>query len=427
MTNVFDPTQRIIHMKKVIVVQRVDPGSDELKNKRQLVELKDLAYAANYSVVGEVIQSRYPDKKYQLGKGKVQELALAVESLNAEKVIFCNELSSMQLYHITDICKCAVIDKFQLILEIFALRATTRRAKLQVELARLEYEIPRARIIVSHLKKEERPGFMGLGSYEDSYEQDIKGRIARIKDELSHVQSHNDSLRSFRHAHGLSLVALAGYTNAGKSTLFNALMGEGVDVADMLFTTLSPVARSMDVMGRKVILTDTVGFIEDLPHWLIDAFRSTLNEIFLADIILLVVDASEPLDIMHGKLLTCHDTLWEQVHGASMITVMNKTDLISHEDLNGKMEALGYLVPNPVLISAKTMKGLDELRQAIRDKLPVWKRKEISMPLSEHSMSVLSWLFKEGVVHSVKYADQILVDLEAREEVMNKIQSFSAK
>jgi GTP-binding protein HflX len=175
-------------MKKVIVVQRVDPDSDDLKNKRQLAELKDLAFAANYSVTGEVIQSRYPDKKYQLGKGKVQELALSVKALDAEKVIFCNELSSMQLYNITDTCKCAVIDKFQLILEIFALRATTRRAKLQVELARLEYEIPRAKIIVSHLKKEERPGFMGLGSYEDSYEQDIKGRIARIKGELSHVQ-----------------------------------------------------------------------------------------------------------------------------------------------------------------------------------------------------------------------------------------------
>jgi GTP-binding protein HflX len=412
-------------MKKVIVVQRIDPGSDELKNKRQLAELKDLAYAAGYSVVGEIIQSRYPDKKYQLGKGKVQELASAVESLNAEKVIFCNELSSMQLYNITEICKCAIIDKFQLILEIFALRATTRRAKLQVELARLEYEIPRARIIVSHLKKEERPGFMGLGSYEDSYEQDIKGRIARIKDELSHVQSHNESLRIFRHSRGFSLVALAGYTNAGKSTLFNTLMDEGVDVADLLFTTLLPVTRSMDVMGRKVILTDTVGFIEDLPHWLIDAFRSTLNEIFFADIILLVVDASEPLDIMHDKLLTCHDTLWEQVHDASIITVMNKIDLVSRKELNVKMEALGYLVPNPVYISAKDMDGLDDLRQAIRDKLPVWRRKEISMPLSEHSMSVLSWLFKEGVVHSVKYTDRILVDLEAREEVMNKIKSFS--
>lgn len=412
-------------MKKVIVVQRIDPDSDELKNKRQLAELKDLAYAAGYSVVGEVIQSRYPDKKYQLGKGKVQELALAVESLNAEKVIFCNELSSMQLYNITEICKCAVIDKFQLILEIFALRATTRRTKLQVELARLEYEIPRARIIISHLKKEERPGFMGLGSYEDSYEQDIKGRMARIKDELSHVQNHSESLRSFRHAHGFSLVALAGYTNAGKSTLFNALMEEEVEVADMLFTTLSPVARSMDVMGRKVILTDTVGFIEDLPHWLIDAFRSTLNEIFFADIILLVVDASEPLDIIHDKLLTCHETLWEQVHDASMITVMNKTDLISRAELNEKMEALGYLVPNPVYISANTMVGLDDLRQAIRNKLPVWKRKEISMPLSEQSMSVLSWLFKEGIVHSVKYTDHILVDLEAREEIMNKIKSVS--
>lgn len=414
-------------MKKVIIVQRTDPGSDELKNKRQLSEMKDLAYAGDYYVIGEMVQSRYPDRKYHLGKGKVHELAMAVESLNAVKVIFCNELSSLQLYNITEICKCAVIDKFQLILEIFALRATTRRAKLQVELARLKYEIPRARTIVSHLKKEERPGFMGLGGYEDSYEQDIKGRIARIKDELSHVQNHNESLRSFRHAHGLSLVALAGYTNAGKSTLFNAIMDENVAVEDMLFTTLSPVARSMDVMGRKVILTDTVGFIEDLPHWLIDAFRSTLDEIFFADIILLVVDASEPLDIMHNKLLTCHETLWEQVHDASMITVMNKTDLISRESLNEKMEALRYLIPNTVLISAKTMDGLDDLRQKIRDRLPIWKRKEISMPLSEHSMSVLSWLFKEGVVHSVKYADQIIVDLEAREEIMNKIQSFSVK
>ncbi len=412
-------------MKKIIVVQRVDPGSDELKNQRQLAELKDLAFAANYSVAGEVIQSRYPDKKYQLGKGKVQELASSVQAMEAEKVIFCNELSSMQLYNITDTCKCAVIDKFQLILEIFALRATTRRAKLQVELARLEYEIPRARIIVSHLKKEERPGFMGLGSYEDSYEQDIKGRIARIKGELRQVQNHNESLRTFRHAHGLSMVALAGYTNAGKSTLFNALMDEGVDVADMLFTTLLPIARSMDVMGRKVVLTDTVGFIEDLPHWLIDAFRSTLDEIFFADIILLVVDASDPLDIMHDKLLTCHETLWEQVHDASMVAVMNKTDLISQEELNEKMEALGYLAPDPIYISAKTMEGLDDLKQAIRAKLPVWKRKEISMPISEYSMSVLSWLFKEGVVHSVKYTDQILVDLEAREEIMNKVKSFS--
>lgn len=412
-------------MQKVIVVQRNDPDSDESKSSRQLAELKDLAYAAGYRVVGELVQSRYPDKKYQIGRGKVQELASVVESLNAEKVIFCNELSSMQLYNIAEICKSHVIDKFQLILEIFALRATTRRAKLQVELARLEYEIPRAKTVVSLLKKEERPGFMGLGSYEDSYEQDIKGRIARIKEELGHVQSHNEALRSFRHSHGFSLVALAGYTNAGKSTLFNILMEEDVDVADMLFTTLSPVNRSMNVMGRKVILTDTVGFIEDLPHWLIDAFRSTLNEIFFADVILLVVDASEPLDIMHDKLLTCHDTLWEQVHEASMITVMNKIDLISQEELAVKLEALGYLVPNPVYLSAKAGDGLDDLRREMRAKLPVWRRKEIKMPLSEHSMSLLSWLFKEGVVHSVKYADHILVDLEAREEVMNKIKSFS--
>lgn len=408
-------------MQKIVIVQRIDPQFDKIRANRQLAELKDLAYAADYEVVEELIQVRNPDRKYQIGRGKVEELAIIIQTSDISKIIFYNELSSMQMYNIVDICKCEVIDKFQLILEIFALRATTRRAKLQVELARLEYEIPRVKSIVSHLKQEERQGFMGMGRYEDSYEQDIKGRISRIKSELNIFQNQNFSLREFRTNHGFSQVALAGYTNAGKSTLFNILMSQSVEVANMLFTTLSPVNRVLDVMGRKVIVTDTVGFIENLPHWLVDAFRSTLNEIFYANIILLVVDASDPIDIMHDKLLTCHDTLWEQIQDIIIITVINKIDLIGHKELCTKIEKLDYLTPNPVFISAHTGYGITDLKRAIKEQLPKWKCKNYSLPLSKSSMSLISWLHEEAIVHSISYEKDIEINIEARDEIIYKL------
>jgi GTP-binding protein HflX len=316
-------------MKRVILVQRNEPANDESKNIRKLIELQDLARSANNKVVGDVTQTRRPDRKYQIGRGKVEELALMIEELGADRIIFSNQLSTTQIYNISETCKCEVIDKFQLILEIFARRATTKRSKLQVELAKLQYELPKAKAIMSLLKKEERPGFMGLGSYEDSYEQDIRSRINRIRKELASVQKDNESLRIKRHEYGFSIVSLAGYTSSGKSTLFNALVDEDVHVEDMLFTTLLPITRALNIRGRRVLLTDTVGFIEDLPHWMIDAFRSTLNEIFLADVILLVVDSCESPDIMRQKLITSHDTFWEQIKGVPIITVLNKIDKIT--------------------------------------------------------------------------------------------------
>ncbi len=250
------------------------------------------------------------------------------------------------------------MDKFQLILEIFAKRATTHRSKLQVELARLRYEIPRARAVVSLLTKEERPGFMGLGDYEESYELDLKKRIAKIESELESAEKDNESLRAFRHRKGFSLISLAGYTNAGKSTLFNAIVNESVEAKDMLFTTLVPMTRALDLGGRKALLTDTVGFIEDLPHWLVDAFKSTLNEIFLSDLILLVVDVSENPDMILQKLSTAHDTLWDRIQGVPVITVLNKIDQLDASGLDTLMEQIGYMAPNPVFVSAKEGKGM---------------------------------------------------------------------
>jgi len=414
-------------MKRVILVQRNEPTNDESRNIRKLIELQDLARSANYKVVGDVTQTRRPDRKYQIGRGKVEELALMMEELGADGIIFSNQLSTTQIYNISETCKCEVIDKFQLILEIFAKRATTKRSKLQVELAKLQYELPKAKAIMSLLKKEERPGFMGLGSYEDSYEQDIRSRINRIKKELASVQKDNESLRIKRHEYGFSIVSLAGYTSSGKSTLFNALVDEDVHVEDMLFTTLLPITRALNICGRRVLLTDTVGFIEDLPHWMIDAFRSTLNEIFLADVILLVVDASESPDIMRQKLVTSHDTFWEQIKGVPIITVLNKIDRITENELKERLENVGYLTPNPVAVSAKNGLGFDELKNEIYRQLPKWKRETVSLPMSEYGMSIVSWLFNEGIVHNINYKDRIIVDFEARDEIILKARIIEKK
>lgn len=409
---------------RVILVKRTAPNSDPEREENLFQELRELARAAGYLPVGKLTQTRFPDSRYQLGRGKIEELAELVRDTGAEKVIFYNRLSTTQLFNISEICGCQVIDKFQLILEIFAKRATTHRSKLQVELARLRYEVPRARAIVSILKKEERAGFMGLGDYEDSYEQDLKKRIARIESELESAEKDDEFLRAFRHRKGFSLVSLAGYTNAGKSTLFNAIVNESVEVKDMLFTTLVPMTRALDLGGRKALLTDTVGFIEDLPHWLVDAFKSTLDEIFLSDLILLVVDVSEKPEMILQKLSTSHDTLWDRIQGVPVITVLNKTDLLDESELDAIMEKIGYMAPNPVFVSAKEGNGMTALKAEIIKHLPAWTFCSLSLPNSERGMSVLSWLYEEGIVHRVEYGEKILVDYEARTEIINRAQAL---
>ena len=412
-------------MKRIVIVQRNDPNSDAATNSRKLAELRELAHAADYEVVGTFVQSRRHDRKYQIGCGKVEELAELVVSLDAEKVIFNNQLSMAQINNTSEICNCEVIDRFQLILEIFAKRATTKRAKLQVELAELQYKLPKIKAMISLGRKNERQGFMGLGRYEDSYEQDIKGRIARIRAELLQEGTGSESLRTFRHERGFSLVALAGYTNAGKSTLFQSLVEEETIIKDMLFTTLSPTTRSLTVNNRKMLLTDTVGFIEDLPHWLVDAFRSTLDEIFLADVILLVVDMSDPVDIIRQKLSVSHDIFWKRTEGAVIVTALNKADLLPDEELQEKLEVIHDLAPAPVMISAKAGDGLNELKQLLYENLPEWEHCRISIPVSEESISMVSWLYDEGIVHTIEYGESILMEIEARDEIIQKVKPFA--
>ncbi|MCU4799303.1 GTPase HflX [Halobacteria archaeon HArc-gm2] len=399
-------------------------------------EISDLARAAGYEVVGELTQTRTEDPAYHLGEGKVDRLANVVARERATAVIFDNQLGPYQTYNIGNKLPdgTSVIDRFRLILEIFGQRAQTRKAQLQVELAELRYELPRAEAKASLAKRDERPGFMGLGEYDESREQDIKNRISRIRDELDSIQNTEEHRREQRRESGFDLVALAGYTNAGKSTLLRRL-AEDVDVdanedlhadldptaesEDRLFTTLGTTTRRADMDRRDVLVTDTVGFISDLPHWLVESFKSTLDAVYRADLVLLVVDVSEPVEEIREKLVTSHDTLYER-NEAPIVTVLNKTDLVDDEEVQRKKEALSALAPNPVTVSAREGKNVDALLSRIDRELPDYERERLVLPMTDETMSVVSWIHDHARVDDVDYGDQVVIEFEARPSVVER-------
>ncbi len=419
---------------KAILAKRVDDGTASLD------ELSELARAAGYDVVAEVTQSREEDAAYQFGEGKVAELSATVTERDAGIVIFDNQLGPYQTYNLGQQLPdgTEVIDRFRLILEIFGQRAQTRKAQLQVELAELRYELPRVEAKTSLAKRDERPGFMGLGEYDESHEQDIKDQISRIKDELDAIANKEADRRQKRRESGFDLVALAGYTNAGKSTLLQRLaaeleIGENDDLhpdlhptaetEDRLFTTLGTTTRKADIDRRDVLLTDTVGFISDLPHWLVESFKSTLDAVYYADLVLLVVDVSEPVDEIRDKLVTCHDTLYER-NQAPIVTVLNKIDAVSDEELETKREALSALAPNPVAISGKEDMNVDELKRRVDLELPDWEFERLVMPMTHETMSVVSWVHDHARVEDVTYIDdEVVVEFEARPSIVQQSRS----
>lgn len=405
--------------KRVVLVLRSEPSPQERqKEDYRLKELKLLATSAGYTVARTFTQVRHWDRRYQIGYGKVRDIAEYIADEHVDKVIFYNRLSTLQLFNLSKLLGTDTIDRFHLILEIFAKRAKTRVAKLQVELASLSYELPKAREKVALSKRREHPGFMGFGNYEDSYEQDIRRRMAKLREELARYAAKQHERRTRDTRKGLLRVALCGYTNAGKSTLLNALAGgEYAVAANQLFTTLSPTTRKVKVGRRKVLITDTVGFIEDLPHFMIEAFRSTFSEIYEADLVLLVVDASEDASSIRRKLATSHATLFEDIADAPIITVFNKMDRVEEFDPHAFRE----LAPNPVMVSAKEGAGLDELREAIDRMLPRWREHMVELPMCPSSMSRLSMLYERGVVEEARFDDSIKIRFRACDEVASKI------
>jgi GTP-binding protein HflX len=413
----------------VVVAKRVDAGTPDTE------EIRDLVRAAGYEVVGEITQIRTEDAALCLGEGKVRTLAATVRETDAERVVFDNELGPYQTYNLGSELPdgIEVLDRFRLILEIFGQRANTRKAQLQVELAELRYELPRVEAKVSLARRDERPGFMGLGEYDESREQDIKAQISNIREELDRIEGTEAKRRKQRRESGFDLVALAGYTNAGKSTLLRRLASdvavdenEGLhpdldataESEDCLFTTLGTTTRRA-AMDRDVLVTDTVGFISDLPHWLIESFKSTLDSVYRADLVLLVVDVSEPVEEIREKLVTCHDTLYER-NEAPIVTILNKTDRVTDEQLRDTEATLSALAPNPVSISALENEGIAALRERIERELPAYERERLVLPMADETMSLVSWIHDNARVEKVDYGEQVVVDFEARPAIVER-------
>ena len=418
---------------KAVLAKRVDSGEADTE------EIRDLARAAGYDVVGEITQTRTEDPAYHLGEGKVTRLANTVAREGATTVIFDNQLGPYQTYNIgNELPKgVSVLDRFRLILEIFGQRAQTRKAQLQVELAELRYELPRAEAKASLAKRDERPGFMGLGEYDESREEDIKKQIANIRDELESIEETEQHRRKQRRESGFDLVALAGYTNAGKSTLLRRLaedleVGQNEDLhpdldttaesEDRLFTTLGTTTRRASVGKREVLVTDTVGFIQDLPHWLVESFKSTLDSVYRADLVLLVVDISESVEEIREKLVTSHDTLYER-NEAPIVTVLNKTDKVDDAEIQRKREALSALAPNPVAVSAAEGLNIETLAERIDADLPDYERERLVLPMTDETMSVVSWIHDHAHVETVDYGDEVVIEFEARPAIVEQSRS----
>jgi len=297
------------------------------------------------------------------------------------------------------------IDRFQLILEIFAKRASTKEAKLQIQLARQKYELTHAKARVKLAKIQEQPGFMGLGAYEvDIYYEAVKRQIHTIQDKLKKIGRKRSLHRARRTELGFSSISLAGYTNAGKSSLFNALAEETVKVGVGLFTTLSTTTRVVDLFGKKALLTDTVGFIDRLPLSLIEAFHSTLEETIFSDLILLVLDLSEPENEVERKLSCSLDTI-ERIgaSGIPIITAVNKIDLLSKEEVEQKIEILKNRAPNVVALSALHKMNIDSLKAELTNFLKHYILTSFTLPLTNDSLSFISWLFNHANVQKVDY------------------------
>jgi GTPase len=341
------------------IVAVLPPGVD---GADELAEARELARTAGVEPVGELVQHRaQPDRRSYVGKGKLEELKHAFAVTGAESVIVDDELSPAQQRKLEDALTARVIDRTQLILDIFALHAASAEGKLQVELAQLDYNLPRMRGLWQHLER--LGGGLGTrGPGESQLETDrrlARRRITLLRRRLSGLERQRATRRRERQRSETPTVALAGYTNVGKSTLLNALTSASVSVDDRLFETLDPTTRAFEYEGRRYLLTDTVGFIRRLPHQLVQGFAATLEETLAADLVLHVLDASEPDDRLDHMQAAVEAVLAEI--GADELPlrlVLNKIDAV---DVLSRRR-LASRFPGAPQVSARTGEGLDELR-----------------------------------------------------------------
>ena len=411
MYNTDNETERVI----LIGVQLEE--DDTIKS---LDELAELAKTAGAETVGRIIQSReYAHPSTYIGKGKLDEAKIMIDQLDATGIICDDELSPAQLKNLEDILDTKVMDRTMVILDIFAARASTSEGKLQVEMAQLKYRMTRLAGLGTTLSR--LGGGIGTrGPGEKKLETDrriIKDRLSKLSNELKEVENHRNVLRARRVNTTTPVVAIVGYTNAGKSTLLNKLSDAGVLSEDKLFATLDTTTRSKVLPnGEKVLLTDTVGFIRKLPHHLIQAFRSTLEEAKYADILVHVVDASNP-DCEH-QIKTVYETLKSlNVEDKPVITLLNKCDIT-----DGTYILKDENADATIRISARTGYGLDEFMEKLQD-IIMENRIELNKVFSYKDAGKIQLIREYGQLIKEEYTEQgIEVQAKVPRSVYNQLQ-----
>ncbi|MEM2785610.1 MAG: GTPase HflX [Candidatus Nitrosotenuis sp.] len=351
-------------------------------NEDSVKEALGLCEAAGYKVAKMLRQKFLNKTKYGIGEGKVEELKELVVKIKPDVIIYDEVLKPSQSYNLASKLKINILDRESLILEIFEKRSSSYESHLQIKLAQLRYEMSRAKEKVRLAKMGEQPGFMGIGMYEvDTYYNDIQNRMKSVKLKLAKTGKQRALHREARRRVGLKTISLAGYTSAGKTTLFNTLTGESKEESPELFTTLSTTTRKILINKKPVLISDTVGFISKLPAYMIEAFKSTLEELRYADVVVVVVDVSDSELELKKKFRSCIKTLSDlDVDQERVVFALNKSDLISPEDILRRAELVGLEESKKwVPISAVTGENISKLLELVSRMLETEQQiKEIS-------------------------------------------------
>jgi GTPase len=413
--------------ERAILVGLEQAGVSKWDLRDSLEELAELANSAGAEVVETVTQKlQKPTAPYYIGKGKAESIKESFQDRQVTSVIFDDELSPAQGRNLETLLARKVIDRTQLILDIFAQRARSREGRLQIELAQLQYLLPRLTRMWDHLSRQ-TGGIGTRGPGETQLEVDrrrVQERIGRLERELESVRKTRAVQRQGRKRHQWPVAAVVGYTNAGKSTLLNLLTGADVVAADKLFATLDPTTRSFVLPNKqRVLLTDTVGFLRKLPHTLIESFKATLEEVSEADLLIHIVDLSHPrvdeqMEAVDGVIKEL------DAFGKQTLIVFNKIDKMADREL-----AESYLkrFPGNVAISARTGEGVDKLVQALQESLSSWRlRSRFRIPT--HETALIAEIHRVGHVLELKYEDNdALIIAHVPPELAQKLERYATQ
>jgi len=385
-----------------------------------------LVTTAGYNVVDVVTQKYLKRAKYGLGKGKLQELLEKIKEEEVDKIVFDETLKTTQAYNLAKESQKEIIDREKLILQIFTKHASTSEAKLQIKLAELKYELIRAKMKVRLARRGEQPGFFGLGEYEvDVYKNSVKKQVESATRKLLEIQNQRGVQRALREKQDISLVSLAGYTGAGKTSLFNLLTNEDLQISEQIFTTLRTTTRKIP-NEKNLLISDTVGFIRRIPTYMIEAFKSTLEELKYADAILLMVDASEPIEELRDKFLTSLNILQELgVSITDLIVVLNKQDLVSETKISEIKEQFAKEKTEFVIVSSKTGFGVDTLFEKIHARIGEARGDYF---LDNHTIPIISdrldWLKKSSNVKVTKCEEGLHVEVVGKRIILKQFENY---